>query len=111
MRPSAFFSKPMFSYGPYDDEHYMGVGPLVGVINEHGVCPGASFASHAQRDMETVTYVLHGALDYRDSIGAGLISRPGYVQRLFAGSGLAVRSATRRRPNRFTSCDGGAEIG
>jgi redox-sensitive bicupin YhaK (pirin superfamily) len=39
--------------------------------------------------MEIVTYVLSGALAHRDSLGTGSTIRPGELQRMTAGSGIA----------------------
>jgi redox-sensitive bicupin YhaK (pirin superfamily) len=38
--------------------------------------------------MEIVTYVLHGALEHRDSMANGSILRAGELQRMTAGTGV-----------------------
>jgi redox-sensitive bicupin YhaK (pirin superfamily) len=85
-----------FSFASYYDPRFTGYRALL-VINQDRVAPGRGFGMHPHDNMEIITVVLEGAIEHRDTMGFSAVLRPGEVQVISAGTGMAHGEANPSR--------------
>lgn len=77
-----------FSFADYHDPAHVQFRSLR-VLNEDHVAAGTGFGMHPHRDMEILTWILSGSLRHEDDMGHRQVIRPGEVQIMSAGTGVA----------------------
>jgi redox-sensitive bicupin YhaK (pirin superfamily) len=83
----SFFGRWHFSFGPYQDEDYMGFGCLR-VFNDDTLSPGAVWPMHEHHEIEVVTYCASGVFRHADQNGLGGTLEKGDVQHTTVGTGM-----------------------
>ena len=76
-----------FSFASYRNPARTHFGALR-VINDDRVAAGRGFGAHPHADMEIITYVRHGAITHKDSLGNTGRTGAGDVQVMSAGTGV-----------------------
>lgn len=80
-------SKFHFSFAEYFNENNINFGVLR-VINDDLIAANTGFDTHPHRDMEIITYVIHGYLTHKDNMGNESTLSRGQVQYMSAGTGV-----------------------
>ncbi len=80
-------SSHTFSFADYYDPEHMGFGQLR-AINDDILAPNKGFKSHFHKNMEIITLVSKGWLEYKDNLGNLSTISSGDVQRISAGTGI-----------------------
>lgn len=76
-----------FSFGQYYDPTNINYSHLR-VINEDKIAPHSGFGFHSHKNMEIITFMLHGNIEHRDNLGNIGILEEGNVQLMRAGTGI-----------------------
>ena len=76
-----------FSFAEYNSYANQNFGVLR-VMNDDLVQPKRGFGTHPHRDMEIITYIVHGRLTHQDSMGTKESLGRGSIQFMTAGTGV-----------------------
>ncbi|KAI1457919.1 RmlC-like cupin domain-containing protein [Annulohypoxylon moriforme] len=75
------------------------------MLDHFSIKPGSGFPDHPHRGQETITYLLHGAVDHEDFAGNAGTIEAGDLQFMTAGRGIMHAEMPRQNP------DGSANVG
>lgn len=76
-----------FSFAEYNNPRNSNFG-ILRVMNDDLVQPHRGFGTHPHRNMEIITYIVHGELAHEDSMGNGESLGRGSIQFMTAGTGI-----------------------
>jgi redox-sensitive bicupin YhaK (pirin superfamily) len=76
-----------FSFAEYNNPRNSQYG-ILRVMNDDLVQPFRGFGTHPHRNMEIITYIVHGSLTHKDSMGNGEALGRGSIQFMTAGTGV-----------------------
>lgn len=76
-----------FSFAEYHNPANSSFG-VMRVMNDDLVQPKRGFGEHPHRDMEIITYIVHGSLTHQDSMGSKESLGRGSIQFMTAGTGV-----------------------
>jgi redox-sensitive bicupin YhaK (pirin superfamily) len=76
-----------FSFAEYHNPANSSFG-VMRVMNDDLVQPKRGFGTHPHRDMEIITYIVHGSLTHQDSMGSKESLGRGSIQFMTAGTGI-----------------------
>jgi quercetin 2,3-dioxygenase len=73
------------------------------MLDHFSISPGAGFPDHPHRGQETITYLLHGAVDHEDFAGNRGTIETGDLQFMTAGRGIGTYNPISPRQSTFTN--------
>lgn len=76
-----------YSFAEYNNPRNSNFG-ILRVMNDDLVQPHRGFGTHPHRNMEIITYIVHGELTHEDSMGNGESLGRGSIQFMTAGTGV-----------------------
>jgi redox-sensitive bicupin YhaK (pirin superfamily) len=91
-----------FSFAEYNNPANSQFGVLR-VMNDDLVQPARGFGTHPHRNMEIITYIVHGELTHKDSMGSYETLGRGSIQFMTAGKGVShsEQNKSPTKPLRF----------